>query len=147
MNYSKTIIFVVGITAICLCTGCSGVINTGNESVKIITNPSGANIFLDNKLAGKTPFTITMCKDEDHTILLRKEGYETRLLKFECYVSGGWAVADIILFPLFLFSAAIVLALAGGGNSASGIGDCMAINWYELDIENNEIKIDLEPKK
>ena len=45
-------------------------------SMAIISEPSGANVYLDNAIKGITPMTIDAVPNGRHTVLLRLDGYE-----------------------------------------------------------------------
>ncbi len=45
-------------------------------AISVISNPIGADIFMDEKLVGVTPAELTELKPGTHTISLKKEGYE-----------------------------------------------------------------------
>ena len=52
----------------------SSTVNTGNLS--IVSNPSGAKIYIDGDYKGITPQTISEIPSGDHTILLEKSGFK-----------------------------------------------------------------------
>jgi len=47
----------------------------GNGTLSVITDPTGARIFLDNVLRGTSPATVPDLPAGSHTLLLEKEGY------------------------------------------------------------------------
>ncbi len=48
-------------------------------SLKISSNPSGAEVYLDNVYKGKTPLTLTKLQPGAHTLVLKKSGYSELL--------------------------------------------------------------------
>jgi len=45
-------------------------------SIVIVSEPAGANVYLDNTIKGITPVTLTSVANGYHTVLLRLDGYE-----------------------------------------------------------------------
>ena len=70
---------------------------TGKISVS--SNPSGANVFLDNVLKGTTPLTITGVRIGNHSIKLTKSGYRDYLTSV-IVKSGQTTVVNATLTPL-----------------------------------------------
>ncbi len=61
-----------------LSTACATIMNGSTQAVTIASEPPGATIsVLGNELA-RTPATITLRRNQRHTILLWKQGYEER---------------------------------------------------------------------
>lgn len=56
-------------------SGCAAYQNVGIES-----DPPGAQIYLDGKLAGVTPLELQVGRDSAHTVYLKKEGYKPELV-------------------------------------------------------------------
>lgn len=63
--------------ALCL-TGC-----TAYQNVSIESDPPGAEIFLDGKPVGQTPLKLSVSRDLDHSVYLKKEGYRPELVVLE----------------------------------------------------------------
>ena len=61
-----------------LSSGCAAYQNVGIES-----DPPGAEIYLDGKLAGQTPLELRVPRDAAHTVYLKKEGYRPELVVLE----------------------------------------------------------------
>ncbi len=51
-------------------------VSTTPGAVSLISDPAGANVYIDNIYRGITPVTISDLATGTHTILLRKEGYQ-----------------------------------------------------------------------
>lgn len=72
---------------------------TGNEKVKIISNPTGASVYIDNTEVGKTPFSSTTLSPGDYNIKISQEGYETQEMKIT--TDKKYTVnVNVKLFPL-----------------------------------------------
>lgn len=61
-------------------TSCASIIKGRTEEVRVNSNVKGAQIFLDGKLIGKTPYTGLM-KRSGKLLMLKKEGYKTKTIK------------------------------------------------------------------
>jgi len=91
----------------------------GSGVVQISSEPSGANIFLDNLCIGITPLTIPSIPAGHHEIMIRLEGYQDYRNTFNLS-PGQTAQIQVALnheipgIPLSAFSA--ILALIGAGS-------------------------------
>lgn len=72
---------------------------TGNEKIKIISNPTGATVYIDNTEVGKTPFSSSTLTPGDYTIRISQEGYENQEMKVT--TDKKYTVnVNVKLFPL-----------------------------------------------
>jgi hypothetical protein len=53
------------------------------QNVGIQSEPPGAQIYLDGKLAGTTPLELRVSRDAPHTVYLKKEGFRPELVVLE----------------------------------------------------------------
>ncbi len=70
-------IFLLSVTAVLL-SACSSA--TFTEDVAIESMPSGADVFVNNELVGKTPTTVELDTSSVHEIKLVKEGYKDQVV-------------------------------------------------------------------
>ncbi len=68
----------------------------GTGSVAVTSLPPGAEIYFDQEYRGTTPATITKAPAGDHTLELRKDGYE-RSARNVTVVNGGTTTIDSVL--------------------------------------------------
>jgi hypothetical protein len=59
-------------------SGCAAYQNVGIES-----DPPGAQVYVDGKLEGVTPFQLRVSRDAPHTVYLKKEGFRPELVVLE----------------------------------------------------------------
>ena len=71
----------------------------GSGSLAVSSNPSGAQVFLDNVYEGITPLTIPSVQDGSHTILIKQPGYADWQVT-ETIRSGQVTQVDATLSPL-----------------------------------------------
>lgn len=70
-----------------------------DKGLLIVSMPADSEITIDGKLEGKTPLIIEDIKDDEHKVLLSKEGYAQR--EFSIKTSGKYQlVADVSLASL-----------------------------------------------
>ena len=50
------------------------------QNIGIQSDPPGAQIYLDGKLAGVTPLDLRVPRDAAHTVYLKREGYRPELV-------------------------------------------------------------------
>lgn len=62
------------LTALSL-TGCATIMNGTKQPLGVTSNPSNANIWVDNYYVGQTPSIIQMSRDNDHIVRVELEGY------------------------------------------------------------------------
>jgi hypothetical protein len=70
--------FLVASFAVASLAGCAAYQNVGVQS-----EPSGANIYLDGALVGKTPAQLEVPRGAAHTIYLKRDGYRPELVVLE----------------------------------------------------------------
>lgn len=87
-----------------LCSGCATIINGPDQKVTILSEPSGADIFINGQEAGKTPATFRMLRAKDHVITLHKQGHHVHTVELVRALSG---VSVFYLLPGGLISAAL----------------------------------------
>lgn len=88
-------------------SSCAMMLGDKNDSVSILSNPPGADIFIDGRNYGKTPATLDI-EAKNHTVTLTKEGYGSTQLQLETWatIKNGACGADIFLgwiliYPLY----------------------------------------------
>lgn len=74
MNRSVTIALALGLSAVL--TGCATVVRGSKDSVRIESNPSGAQVHLSNGMTGVTPVTFELPRKDSVKVEFQKEGYE-----------------------------------------------------------------------
>jgi len=109
MKLKKTIGY-LSLIPLTLLSGCATIMNGTNQSIGISTNPSGAEVWLDDMLAGHSPIVLEMKRNNNHFIRIQLEGYQPYELAVTREISG-W-VAGNIVFGGFIGLA--VDALTGG---------------------------------
>jgi len=78
-------------------SGCATVVHGGNQQlVGIASNPSGAQVTVDDQDRGTTPLSLKLERDKPHTIVVKKTGYEDGSAATVPTISG-WIWGNILL--------------------------------------------------
>ena len=91
---------VIGVLILCvfLC-GCMTPLPDKSGTVKIISSPPGAEVYLDNEYHGTTPGTISAVPTGNHMVEIRETGYHT-LSQNITVISGNTTIVSITLVPV-----------------------------------------------
>ncbi|HXH75807.1 MAG TPA: PEGA domain-containing protein [Bacteriovoracaceae bacterium] len=57
-------------------SGCGSLFSGTSETVNINSNPEKAKVMINGGYMGLTPLTLSLSRDKDYNILVKKEGYE-----------------------------------------------------------------------
>lgn len=77
-------------------SGCCTIMHGGTtQEVGISSSPSGAEIYVNDKLMGKTPGFIELERDDTHIVTIKKDGFEQGSMTITNEVSG-WVWGNII---------------------------------------------------
>ena len=81
------------IAAACL-VSCANVSHGNTEEIAVTSNPSGADVMLNNGMTGVTPFTITVPRERNLVFHFSKEGYQSADVFDQTNVEGKYVAAD-----------------------------------------------------
>jgi len=103
------------IVAVLLAVGCATIFKGASENVDFSSDPSGADVYVNGSLRGKTPINLKLESKKTYTIEFKKDGYEPRTYTLTNHVGAGWIILDILagLIPVII--------------------DASTGAWYELD--------------
>jgi len=77
--------------------GCASVFSSGPTELNFISNPDGAEVWVNGEMFGRTPLVIELQADEQQIVTFRKEGCSDTTLPLQTHVQGGAVVLDVIL--------------------------------------------------
>ena len=86
-----------------------------------------SEIYVDGNYVGKDMVSVALTRRDDHTVIVRKEGYRTKSIGIKSIVQVGWVIFDTF-FNWFAF-----------------LTDPTTGAWCRLDMSN--ITVDLKSKK
>jgi hypothetical protein len=88
-------------------TGCGALFNGGPATVQFTSTPDGAEVWIDGTPRGRTPVMLQLSKNQNHTILFKKEGYGDFGASLNKQVSAGLVILDVLggLIPVVIDAA------------------------------------------
>lgn len=112
---ASLVVPVLLVVIIYLVTGCATLFKGASENVDFSSDPSGADVYVNGSLRGKTPINLKLESKKTYTIEFKKDGYEPHTYTITNHVGAGWIILDILggLIPIIV-------------DAATGA-------WYELD--------------
>lgn len=106
----KTILTLSTISMILL-IGCSPMITESRQDISFHSEPEGAKIFIDGKLRGKTPSTLSLQRGKYKNIILKKNGYKntsismkSRIKDFTMWDGGLSTTTGMIMGSAYEYS-------------------------------------------
>ena len=90
--------------AVLVALGCATILNDTSPPVSIGSQPSGADVYVDGNLVGRTPAVIELSTKSHHTVVFRKEGYADRTYLLQTHTGALWVVLDVLtgLIPIII---------------------------------------------
>ena len=87
--------------------GCATLFNSGTKTVAMGSNPSAAQVWINDVNRGTTPITLELNNHQSHTVVFRKEGYQDVACELTTSVGAGWVILDILggLLPVIIDAA------------------------------------------
>jgi hypothetical protein len=106
--------------------GCATILKGSSEEVFLVSEPSGADVYIAGQLRGSTPLELDLESEDTYAVEFQMEGYRTAVHNIAHSVGAGWVILDVVcgLFPV------IIDAVTGA--------------WYSL--EDTNVSVVLEPE-
>lgn len=82
---------------VALLQGCAAILGSKSTNVAAISQPPGAEVYLDGARVGVTPDTIAVESKKSHTLSLRLPGYKEDSCVLTSSVDGGWVILDVLV--------------------------------------------------
>jgi len=79
-----------------LTTSCATIISGSKQNVKFSSNPTAATIFVDEVQVGITPFEIKLARGNEHSVMIKLEGYQTYQTTLTKKLNG-WFFGNILI--------------------------------------------------
>lgn len=77
--------------------GCGTILHGSNQQVMLQSEPSGAEIYSNGNLLGRTPMTATFSRGQAQTLTFKMAGYGDQSLQVARGIDGVALVGDILL--------------------------------------------------
>ena len=123
---------VVLLSSLTLLSSCSTILQGSKKDMTIQSLTPGSKIYVNGDEMGKDLVDTGLRRNKNHTIMIKKEGYETRTVTLQKNAQAGYIVADALL------------ALTGFGLIFI-IVDAATGSWHTFD--KDKVVVELEPKK
>lgn len=106
-------------------SACGALFNGGPANVTVNSNPAGAEVWVDGTNRGVTPATLQLSKGQNHTVTLRRPGYQETTVMLNRKLSTTYLILDVLggLVPIIV-------------DAATG-------SWYVLDTD--DVNVTLAP--
>jgi hypothetical protein len=87
--------------------GCGALFNSGPAHVTFSSSPDGAEVLVNGTPRGTTPMVLQMAKNEDYSVVFRKDGYRDVTNVISRRVSPTYVVLDVLggLLPVIIDAA------------------------------------------
>ncbi len=122
----KKIILLLTIVSTLILASCATLFGPQSHSIIAMSNPDGAEIYVDGERKGVTPLKLELDPSKTYLIEYRKKGYKTIAKTVKGKVGIKWVVLDIL------------------GGFVPVIIDAATGDWYEF--EKDKINTNLEKK-
>jgi len=88
-------------------SSCATLFHGSTDGVNFSSDPSGAKVYVNGDLLGRTPFALDLKSNKTYTLEFKKDGYETKSVVLNSSVGGGWVVLDVVggLLPVIVDAA------------------------------------------
>lgn len=99
MKLSKTMIHLALLLSLTL-SSCATIVSGSHQRIKISSNPSQANIYIDGRYTGLTPMNLKLPRNQEHILRIELEGYHSYETVFTKELNG-WVFGNIFLGGFF----------------------------------------------
>ena len=79
-----------------LLSGCATVVNGTTQKIGVSSTPTGADVMIDNQQHIITPATVPLARDQSHSFVFKKEGYQDDSFVITSSTSG-WVWGNVLL--------------------------------------------------
>lgn len=135
-------------------SSCGSIIHGRTQTIPVSTHPAGATVYVDGRVSGFTPTSVTIARNRSHIITIAKEGYEDEVVRLQPRLSGavcgnvvegaalGIAAGYVCMFSLAPCWGPIAIATLAG--TAVGTAADMMIGGAYC-MSRNQVSIPLQP--
>ncbi|MDR1259804.1 MAG: PEGA domain-containing protein [Endomicrobium sp.] len=105
-------------------SSCALIFNGTRQSVSVKSMTQGSKIYIDGNYEGNDCVSMKLKRDRNHSVIIKKEGYQTEAMNIDSHVQPGWVAYGVL-------------------NNFALITDAVTGAWNSLDKTN--IVVELEP--
>jgi hypothetical protein len=77
-------------------TSCATIFSSKEKDLMVTSNPSDTEVYVNEKMMGKTPLELELKPDKTYVIKFKREGYQTVERVVNSKTGAGWIVMDIL---------------------------------------------------
>jgi hypothetical protein len=87
--------------------GCAAVLGSKTALVPAVSEPPGADVYLDGARLGTTPVKVRLLHKKSHTLIFKKAGYQDASCTLVSSTQAGWVIFDVLtgLVPIIIDAA------------------------------------------
>lgn len=112
-----------------LLQSCSTILQGSKQDITIQSVTPGAKILVNGDELGRDQVTTRLRRNKNHTILVKKDGFETKSITLEKQVQAGYIVVDGLLAFTGLGLAWIIVDAATG-------------SWHKFDKDKYVVELE-----
>lgn len=114
----KKLFLIFCLLVIIVWSGCATIFSGSKEQIEFTSEPSGANIVINNNVEGLTPLKVSLKKGNEYVVEISKDGFKKKTYRLSYSINSGWLILDIISGLIGI------------------IVDGVTGNWYNFDINH-----------
>ncbi|CAM3608090.1 PEGA domain-containing protein [Flavobacterium gelidilacus] len=92
----KTIIKATVLSSVILLSSCATIISGSRQTIEITSEPSTAQVFINEVQVGQTPLQKTLKRNQEYQLTLKLDGYKTYETKLKKKFNA-WYIGNILL--------------------------------------------------
>lgn len=93
--------------AVIALSGCATLFSSKSKKIPLVSDPQGAEVFLNGNRVGVTPMNLKIDNGKSQTITFRKAGYKEVSCQLTAKTGAGWVILDVLagLVPIIIDAA------------------------------------------
>ncbi len=94
----------------CVCfyfSSCATILKGTTDEVNFASNPTGAEVWIDGKLMGKTPIAFKLEAKKSYVVQFKVADLDPKTVNLTSHVGAGWVILDVLcgLVPVIVDAA------------------------------------------
>lgn len=96
MNLMKSLnLLLLTILSLASLSSCATIMNGPTQPISICSNPTDADVWLDNSYVGNTPMLLNLSRNSEHIVRIELPGYQPQVITFSRKVSK-WVIGNLV---------------------------------------------------
>lgn len=80
-------------------SSCAAIFHGSTDDVNFVSDPPGANVYVDGMLMGNTPMQLELKSNASYNVEFRMDGYLSRTVVLNNELMAGYLILDLIFIP------------------------------------------------